>query len=185
MFNARGLLYALAGASPESRAIDTAPGRVLDQCADSAKTTAGVFNRRGFLGALGLAIGGAALDPERALRVPGAKTISVPALDVLLPPIAVRGSIWLDADGNQIGYSYMAPLRKPLGGLVFHECVDLLRPCVGVDISLDPRSFSYGEANASKSIATSDWPADRRDEQLVRHSIATRLGVSPSRLKLA
>lgn len=37
------------------------------------------LNRRGFLGALGAAIAGATLDPERALWVPGRKLISVPA----------------------------------------------------------------------------------------------------------
>jgi hypothetical protein len=35
-------------------------------------------NRRGFLGALAGLVGAAALDPERALWVPGAKVISIP-----------------------------------------------------------------------------------------------------------
>lgn len=37
------------------------------------------LNRRGFLGALGAAIAGATLDPERALWIPSRKLISVPA----------------------------------------------------------------------------------------------------------
>lgn len=37
------------------------------------------MNRRGFLGAITAALGGAVLDPERALWVPGAKLISIPA----------------------------------------------------------------------------------------------------------
>ncbi len=36
-------------------------------------------SRRGFLGVLGAALAGAVLDPERALWVPGARTISIPA----------------------------------------------------------------------------------------------------------
>jgi hypothetical protein len=36
-------------------------------------------SRRGFLGALLGAVAGAALDPERALWIPGKKTISIPA----------------------------------------------------------------------------------------------------------
>jgi len=37
------------------------------------------LNRRGFLGVLATVAAGATLDPERALWVPGAKLISVPA----------------------------------------------------------------------------------------------------------
>lgn len=37
------------------------------------------MRRRGFLGALGAAIAGATLDPERALWEPGKKLISIPA----------------------------------------------------------------------------------------------------------
>lgn len=38
------------------------------------------MNRRGFLASLGIGAAAFALDPERALWVPGAKTISVPAV---------------------------------------------------------------------------------------------------------
>jgi hypothetical protein len=37
------------------------------------------MNRRGFFGLLGAVAAAAAFDPERALWVPGAKTISIPA----------------------------------------------------------------------------------------------------------
>lgn len=39
------------------------------------------MNRRGFLGAIGAALAGATLDPERLLWVPGAKCISIPNAD--------------------------------------------------------------------------------------------------------
>lgn len=44
------------------------------------------MNRRGFLGALTAAIAGAQFDPERALWVPGARTISIPT--------SVKRSAW-------------------------------------------------------------------------------------------
>jgi hypothetical protein len=62
------------------------------------------MNRRAFLGALGAAIAGATLDPERLLWVPGRKRIFIPAPQpaVFLPPFFVaivprgqyRFSIW-------------------------------------------------------------------------------------------
>lgn len=36
------------------------------------------MNRRGFLGAIAAALGGAVLDPDKLLWVPGAKLISIP-----------------------------------------------------------------------------------------------------------
>lgn len=38
-----------------------------------------IRNRRGFIGAIGAALAGATLDPERLLWVPGAKCISIPS----------------------------------------------------------------------------------------------------------
>jgi hypothetical protein len=52
------------------------------------------MNRRGFLTSLGAAAAAFALDPERALWVPGAKTISIPAVRVVLaPPFLALGDI--------------------------------------------------------------------------------------------
>lgn len=60
------------------------------------------MNRRGFLGALGAAIAGATLDPERELWVPGKKLISIPRVHVpvwlqILPgPSAIPGALGED-----------------------------------------------------------------------------------------
>jgi hypothetical protein len=59
------------------------------------------MKRRGFLGALGAAIAGATLDPERALWVPGARAFSIPR--EITPRIDVIATQYFD---RLLGKSY-------------------------------------------------------------------------------
>lgn len=47
------------------------------------------MNRRGFLGAMGIAVAAAVLDPELALWIPGKKTIFIPPAVVKAPAARV------------------------------------------------------------------------------------------------
>lgn len=112
-------------------------------------------SRRGFLGFLGGAAA-FALDPERALWVPGAKTISVPAL----PSIPV---------------SYRLLLNPAVGGLVSEHwsVVDQLKSAMYFS-----ETFYINQRNAFP------LPLSPRLPRAERHSLARRLGVDPGQLVL-
>lgn len=58
------------------------------------------MNRRGFIGAIGAALAGSMLDPERLLWVPGAKTISIPKPNVEYAAYKSAGAL-LDSFGDR------------------------------------------------------------------------------------
>ena len=73
------------------------------------------MNRRGFLAALAGAAA-YALDPERALWVPGKKLISIPAPRVVLPGLSVRFFASYDPVRNdmltEVLYSFARSTRR-------------------------------------------------------------------------
>lgn len=93
------------------------------------------MNRRGFLGALGAAIAGATLDPERELWVPGKKLISIPRVHVpcgckfcrVHRQYRAHLAKTLERDPHFFAFSWFAdpefppviPLRRPANQTVF------------------------------------------------------------------
>jgi hypothetical protein len=82
-----------------------------------------MMNRRGFLSALGVALAGATLDPERALWVPGAKLISIPPPTRFVSGASVMAA-WrkeLERDANDFDFRMMAAcgVRIRIGDTIY------------------------------------------------------------------
>jgi hypothetical protein len=91
------------------------------------------MNRRGFLGAIAAAVAGAALDPERALWVPGAKLYSVPAPVVApVPSLTVVGAWFQVGDVLTFGED----LTRYVVTGVERSRVDLRREKIGAALTI-------------------------------------------------
>lgn len=105
------------------------------------------MQRRGFLGLLGAFAAGAALDPERALWVRGAKTISVPAANLSLDYMEERYFMpAVIAMGNAIKHDfYTTYVLKTL-----INNVEVLRAIAGDygELSYMPRGLKIGDTIA-------------------------------------
>ncbi len=88
------------------------------------------MNRRGFLGLFAGAVAGATLDPERALWIPGAKTISIPK------PQQLRMVSRYMLDGEVM--EAIQSVFPICGMMAFSELIGKLADATDFDISFTP-----------------------------------------------
>lgn len=131
------------------------------------------MNRRGFIGALAAAA--FALDPDRALWVPGAKLISIPA-PRLRVPVRMLDMGWLSWE-DDFRIRRFSSINRPLamqygvdihrGGVFDYDCsasqvladFESVRPQLAAIIGVDPELLVLEAAAAISGMALVGSPA--------------------------
>jgi hypothetical protein len=145
-----------------------------------------MLNRRGFLASLLGVAAGVAIDPERALWVPGAKLISIPKLitpvrpllsvgDVVtfagryaVNPLTRKVAIYLDPD---TGKSYRF-LQRFVVSSVMESQVDLWPKVGGLPPAEDGKRWEWGSSDVEEMPAVA--PLVESDGMVLRAELSRR-----------